>query len=128
MADYTITVADVRDGGAFQTSASDDEVTSVIEVVSTVDACLDGAGVSDVMGKLQKKFAARHMLTLAANSGSGAVASRSTPIGASISFATWQGVSLGATPFGQMLQGLDRSGCFSGLFEFGQPVALWSAG
>ena len=127
MADYTITVPEVK---VLVPAAIDAIVAEYIALLTTVDACLEGAGVVEASGKSLKRLAAAHMSQLTLNGGRGAVVSESVPAG-SRSFAAWRGgtIGLASTPFGAMISSLDRSGCITGLFDMDGPhLFLGTAG
>ena len=126
MADYAITVADVKSG--FDTAASDAEITALIAVADLADACLEGAGVADAIGQTLKTYAVRHILTLTANSGAGQVTQQSSASGASRTFKAFEGSRLTGTPFGAALAALDSTGCVTGLFSSNSGLAFMSVG
>lgn len=126
MADYAITVADVKSG--FDTAASDAEIAALIVVADTADACLEGAGVADVVGQMLKTYAVRHILSLTANSGAGQVTQQSSASGASRTFKTFEGSRLSGTPFGAALSAMDKTGCVTGLFASSAGLAFMSVG
>lgn len=114
MADYTITVAEVK---VLVPSAIDVLVTEYVSMLAAVDACLEGAGVTSEAGKSLKRLAVAHVAQLTLNGGRGAVVSESVPA-ASRSFAAWRGQGgLEGTPYGSMLKSLDWSGCLVHLFD-----------
>ena len=114
MPDYTITVAEVQ---VFVPKAPSALVSQFVALLSGVDACLEGQGVTEDTGKALKRLAAAHMGQLTLNDGRGAVVSESAPAG-SRGFAAWRGSEgLDASPFGSMLKGLDWSGCVVGFFD-----------
>lgn len=115
MADYTITVAEVK---VLVPSAVDALVTEFINLVSSVDACLEGKAVPDETGKSLKRLAVAHLSTLTLNSGRGVVTSESVPAG-SRGFAAWKGGTKGLsmTPFGSILLTTDKTNCVAGFFE-----------
>lgn len=124
---YVITAADVN--GAAPSGASDAEVAMVIAVLDTADACLTGADVADDLGKLMKIYAARHLLSLTANGGSGSVTQQSSASGASRTFAGWAKTrGLGASAHGAMLAQLDRTGCLTGLLASDSGLFLRAVG
>ena len=127
MADYTITVAEVK---VLVPSALEVLITGFISLLSSVDACLEGQGIPDESGKSLKRLAAAHMSTLTLNSGRGLVTSESVPAG-SRSFAAWKGGTRGLsmTPFGSMVLSLDKSYCVAGFFDYDGPnLFLGTAG
>lgn len=125
MADYTITAAEIK---VYVPAAADALLTEFVALLSSVDACLEGAGVADDTGKSLKRLAGAHMAQLTLNGGRGAVVSESVPAG-SRSFAAWRGEGIAATSFGSMLKTLDRSNCVTGFFEQGGPhLFLGTAG
>ena len=112
MADYTITATEVA---AF--IATPAEITAAyIAVIDEVDPCLEGARVEEERGKTLKRLAVAHMIFLTQNSGRGAVTSEAAPSGASRGFAAWSGRGISGSPFGSMIDGLDASGCITGIF------------
>lgn len=115
MADYTITVAEVK---VLVPTAVDVLVTEFINLVNGVDACLEGSAVPDETGKSLKRLAVAHLSTLTLNSGRGLVTSESVPAG-SRSFAAWKGGTKGLsmTPFGSILLTTDKTNCVAGFFE-----------
>lgn len=125
MADYTITAAEIK---AFVPTAADVLLDQFVVLLSGVDACLEGAGVTEDTGKSLKRLAGAHMAQLTLNAGRGAVVSESVPAG-SRSFAAWRGEGLGSSAFGTLLKNMDRSGCLTGFFENDGPnLFLGTAG
>lgn len=123
----TITVDDVKNG--FSTTVPDDEIQVLIEIVSEADACMDAAGVSDDRQRMMKIYAVRHMCYMQTNGGRGNVTSQTAPSGASQSFSAWKGVGVNASPYGNLLKQLDKSGCVVGLLENDGPqLAIMSIG
>lgn len=127
VADYAITISDVRAGG-FETAAADAEISALIAMAGGADACLEGAGVSDEAGKTLKVYAIRHVLSLTANGGNGQVTSQSSASGASRSFKAFDGSRLTGTPYGAALASMDTSGCVTALFAARSGVAFLSVG
>lgn len=114
MPDYTITVAEVRN---FVPNAAEVIVVEFIALLSGVDACLEGAGITEDTGRSLKRLAVAHMAQVTLNAGRGAVVSESVPAG-SRSFSAWRGTEgLDTSPYGSMLKGLDWSGCVVGFFD-----------
>lgn len=114
MTDYTITRAEIK---TFVPKAADALIDQFVALLSGVDACLEGQGVTADTGKALKRLAGAHMAQLTLNDGRGVVVSESAPAG-SRSFAAWRGTEgLGTTSFGSMLKGLDWSGCVVGFFD-----------
>jgi hypothetical protein len=111
----SISACDVKKG--FTTSIPDVEINLLIEIVSEADACLDAAGVSDDRQQILKTYAVRHMLQMQANNGQGSLTGQTAPSGASRSFSAWKGVGVNATPFGNLLKQLDKTGCIVDLLE-----------
>jgi hypothetical protein len=123
----TITVEEVKNG--FATTVPDDEIQILIEIVSEADACMDTAGVSDDRQRMLKIYAVRHMCFMQSGGGKGNVTSQSAPSGASQSFSSWKGVGVNASPYGNLLKQLDKSGCVVGLLENDGPqLAIMSVG
>lgn len=124
---YHVTIDDVN--GSSPSGASEFEVAMVLAVVDTADACLTGAGVGEDIGKLMKVYAARHMLTLAANGGAGNVTQQSSASGASRSFAGWaKGRGINSTAYGALLAQLDKTGCLTGLVAGDSGILIRSVG
>ena len=115
MPDYSITLTEVQ---ALVPTGNEFVITNYITLVMSSDACLEGAGVPDDIGKALKRLAVAHVAQLMSNGGRGAVTSESAPSGASRSFAAWAtGKGLYATAFGQLLKAQDRTGCVTGFLE-----------
>ena len=127
MADYTITNSDVHSGG-FESPAASAEVEALIAMADRADACLEGAGVADAIGKQLKIYAVRHVLTLTANGGRGQVTSEGSASGASRSFKAFEGSRLTGTPYGAALAAMDASGCVTALFAARSGMAFMSVG
>lgn len=126
-ADYTITLAEVK---VLVPSALDVLVTEFINLMGSVDACLEGQAVPDETGKSLKRLAVAHLSTLTLNSGRGLVTSESVPAG-SRSFAAWKGGTKGLsmTPFGSILLSTDKTQCVAGFFDNDGPnLFLGTAG
>ena len=127
MADYTITISEVHSGG-FESLAAHAEVEALIAMASGADACLEGAGVADVVGRQLKIYAVRHVLTMTANGGRGQVTSEGSASGASRSFKAFDGSRLTGTTYGAALAAMDASGCVTALFAARAGVAFMSVG
>ena len=124
---YEIAISEVN--GSSPTGASDDEITMVIALLSAADECLTAKSVPADVGKMIKIYAARHLLALSQNGGSGAVTQQSSASGASRTMAGWtQGKGLNATAFGSMVAQLDRYGCVSGLLSSDAGMFFGSVG
>lgn len=122
-----ITPEDVKNG--FSTTIPDDEIAFLIEIVSEADACMDAAGVSDERQKMLKIYAVRHMCFMQTGGGRGNITSQTAPSGASQSFSAWKGVGVNASPYGNLLKQLDKTGCVVGLLENDGPrLAIMSIG
>lgn len=120
----TITIADVKDG--FDTDLPDSQITIAITLANQADACLDKNAVPDDVQSALKVLAARHILSLQANSGRGEITSQSAPSGASQSFGRWQGK--GGSPFYGLIEQLDKYGCIKALFENNAGLLMRSVG
>lgn len=91
----------------------------LIDQVSEVSVCLDGAGYSESLQKLMLIYAAAR---LAALSGARMISSQSAPSGASRSF-TYN--SAGTDHLYRQLLAWDKTGCLAGLPLSGSPVGFF---
>lgn len=118
-----ITVEDVN---AFYSSGKPDIVVqSVIDFISTADACLDGAGISDEQQKLLKIYACCHQLTLM---NGGQVTAERSMTGDSVSYAAPAAAKgLDSTSWGMMLKSMPGASCIESILNVSD-IQVFSVG